>query len=49
MKYEKEFMPKEPMEDKVFVLVNGRAVEVDVPDDDDGDAFDEEEPHAEYD
>lgn len=51
MKFEKEYTPKEPVEDKVFVLKNGRAVEVDIPDDDDGDSFDEEDeaPHVDYD
>lgn len=48
MKYEKEYAPKDSVEDKIFVLVNGKAVQVDVEDDDD-DPIDEEEPHVDYD
>ena len=48
MKFESEYMPTDPGEDKVFVLEKGRAVELDIPDDD-GETIDEEEPHVEYD
>lgn len=33
MSYEKEYLPTEPKDDRVFVLQDGRAEEVDVPDD----------------
>lgn len=43
MKYESEYMPEEVGEDKVYTLKNGKAVELDVPDD-------KEEPEdADYD
>lgn len=33
MKYEQEYMPEQDLEDKVFVLKDGRAEELEVPDD----------------
>lgn len=48
MDYEKEYLPAEPEDDKVFVLKGSKTVEINVPDDD-GNPADEEEPHVEYD
>lgn len=44
MRYEKETIKKEDITDAVFVLKNGAAVKVDVPDDDS-----EEAPNVDYD
>lgn len=50
MDYEKEYLPAEPEDDKVFVLKDSKAVEIDVPDDT-GSPTDEEDeaPHVDYD
>lgn len=42
MTYEREYMPKKPEEDKVYILNGGRLTEVEVPNDT-GKAFDEED------
>lgn len=48
MVFEKEYAPREPIEDKVYILHGGAAEELNVPDDD-GNPTDEEEPHVDYD
>lgn len=50
MVFEKEYAPREPIEDKVYILHGGTAEELIVPDDD-GESIDEEDeaPHVDYD
>lgn len=49
MVFEKEYAPREPIGDKVYILHGVAAEELIVPDDD-GDSIDEEEaPNVEYD